>query len=108
MSELPDWLVPHVWHGLLGEIYPSIRAIAIGLGGDRTLTVRYYLDREPHAFDEESLEVVATNISASIGSKLVEHIEIDCQFKTAPLCDLDPLSGFIYCRREYDMPDELS
>ncbi|MEY9533998.1 hypothetical protein [Sinorhizobium fredii] len=106
MSALPDWLILHVWRSLLGEIYPSIRAIAIGWSNNATLIIRYYLDRQPNAFDQESLEVVATNITASVGPEFVEHIEIDFQFQKCPLGELDPLSGFVYCRREYDMSDE--
>ena len=100
---LPDWLIVCVWRALLGEIYPSIRAIALGLSAERTLTIRYYLDRAPIDIDEESLEVVATNISASIGLDKIAHIEIDSQFIMEPIRMLDCLDGFIYCRREYDL-----
>jgi len=100
---LPDWLVLTMWRALLGEIYPSIRAIAVGFDEDSCLLIRYYLDREPIDMDEESLEVVATNVSASTGRQLVDRIDIDCQFTGAAFGALDALDGFIYCRREYDL-----
>ncbi len=100
---LPDWLVLLVWRSLLGEIYPSIRAIAIGIDEDRCLLIRYYLDREPNEMDEESLEVVATNVDAGIGQQSIARIDIDCQFTDAAFGALDALDGFIYCRREYEL-----
>lgn len=100
---VPDWLVLAVWRALLGEIYPSIRAIAVKFDEDSCLLIRYYLDREPIEMDEESLEVVATNVSASTGQQLVARIEIDCQFARVPFGALDALDCFIYCRREYDL-----
>lgn len=100
---VPDWLVLAMWRALLGEIYPSIRAIAVRFDEDSCLLIRYYLDREPIEMDEESLEVVATNVSASTGQQLVARIEIDCQFTRVPFGALDALDCFIYCRREYDL-----
>ena len=100
---LPEWLIVCTWRALLGEIYPSIRAIAVALSENKTLTIRYYLDRAPTEMDYESMETVATNISASIGLEAIAHIDLDCQHATAPFGALDRLDGFIYCRREYDM-----
>jgi hypothetical protein len=65
--------------------------------------IRYYMDRAPTDMDFESMEVVATNLYASIGSDEISHIDLDCQFATASLGDLDYLDGFVYCRREYDI-----
>jgi len=105
MNKLPDWLVLHIWRALLGEIYPSIRAIAAGFEQGE-LTIRYYLDRNPCDFDFESIEVVATNISAAAGSAIIKKVAVQCILETAPLRDINHLSGFIYCRREYDMGTE--
>ena len=102
MDQLPDWLVICVWRALFGEIYPSIRAIAISLNESRHLVIRYYLDRESSEMDQESMEVVATNISAAIGLDRISRIELECQFEVCPLGQLDYLDGFIYCRREYE------
>jgi hypothetical protein len=100
---LPDWLVLCVWRALIGEIYPAIRAIAISLADDRTLLVCYYLDRQPTDFDWESLEVVATNISASIGRDKIPRIDLECKFESDSIGSLECFGGFVYCRREYDL-----
>ncbi|TQJ97610.1 colicin [Achromobacter sp. SLBN-14] len=103
MRTLPDWLVLCVWHALIGEIYPAIRAIALSLSDDRKLFICYYLDRHPKEFDWDSLEVVATNMSASIGKEKISHIDIECKFSMDPIGSLDCFDGFAYCRREYDL-----
>jgi len=102
-ERLPDWIIVCVWRALLGEIYPSIRAIAVALSENQTLMIRYYIDRAPTEMDYESMETVATNISASIGLDAISHIDLNCQYATDPLGNLDCLDGFVYCRREYDM-----
>lgn len=100
---LPDWLMLLVWRSLLGEIYPSIRAVAVGFDEDSCLLIRYYLDREPIEMDEESLDVLASNVDAGIGQQRITRIETDCQFSGVSFGALDALDGFIYCRREYDL-----
>jgi len=102
-ERLPDWVIVCVWRALLGEIYPSIRAIAVALSENRTLMIRYYMDREPTEMDYESMETVATNISASIGLDAISHIDLNCQYAATPLGNLDCLDGLVYCRREYDV-----
>jgi len=103
MKALPDWLVLCVWRALIGEIYPAIRAIALSLTDDRILLICYHLDRQPTDFDWESLEVVATNISASIGQKEISEINLECKFSSGPIGRLEDLEGFVFCRREYDL-----
>jgi hypothetical protein len=102
MKNFPEWLVLCVWRALIGEIYPAIRAIAISLADDRALHICYYLDRQPTDFDWESLEVVATNISASIGQEKICRISLECKFESDSIGKLENLGGFVYCRREYD------
>lgn len=103
MRTSPDWLVLCVWRALMGEIYPAIRAIALSLSDDRTLFICYYRDRHSKEFDWDSIEVVATNISASIGEEKINHIDIECKFSLDPIVSLDCFDGFAYCRREYDL-----
>lgn len=103
MKALPDWLVLCAWRALIGEIYPAIRAIAISLSDDGVLLIRYCLDRSPTDFDWESLEVVATNISASIGQDKISHVDLDCKLVLGSIECLECLDGFIYCRREYEL-----
>lgn len=101
-NQVPDWLMLAVWRALLGEVYPSIRAIALRFDEDGCLLIRYYLDREPIEMDDESLETVATNLSAATGRGQVARIELDRKFAIDRLGSLDELDGFVYCRREYD------
>ncbi|GHU24766.1 hypothetical protein AGMMS50243_28280 [Betaproteobacteria bacterium] len=65
--------------------------------------IRYYMDRTPTEMDYESMEIVATNISASIGLDAISHIDLDCQYATDPIGKLDQLDGLVYGRREYDI-----
>ena len=55
--------------------------------------------------DYESMEVLATDISVETGLdlNLIKGIEIDCQFSSTPIGKIDPLDGFVYARREYDI-----
>jgi hypothetical protein len=104
--KLPDSLVAYMSRALLGEISSSVRAIALSLDDDGTLTIRSYLDRPPTEEDQEIFEVVVTNFSSAIGidlHTLIARIELECQFSALPFTDLEPLDGFIYARREiYD------
>lgn len=101
-AQLPDWLVACFRIALLGEIYPNIRAIAIGYHEGGSVLIRYYLDRQPTEFDLESLEVVATNFDALGGKKQdINKIDIQCVYAEGPKRDLEPLSGFVYSRREH-------
>lgn len=43
---------------LLGMIYSSIWAIAVGFDDKKKITVRYYLDRDPKEEDYENLSEV--------------------------------------------------
>nr|WP_314494213.1 colicin [uncultured Pseudomonas sp.] len=102
-KNLPDWLVACFRIALLGEIYSNIRAIAVGYHNGGSVLIRYYLDRQPTDFDLESLEVVATNLDALGGKKKkIEKIDIQCVFSKEAKKDLDPISGFVYSRREYE------
>jgi len=105
VKNLPDWLIVCLWRALLGEIYSAMRAIAVSLSENRVLMIRCYLDRHPSKMDYESMEVVATNISASTGLDLIARIDINCQYASASLGAVDCLDGFIYCRREYDIKE---
>lgn len=97
---LPDWLISSFRVALLGEIYPSIRAIAVGYSEEEGVLIRYYLDRAVEEFDKESIEVVATNLEATVTEVVLSEIHVECCFSCAAQKDLDPMSGFIYARRE--------
>ena len=51
---LPEWLILWTWQALIGEVYPSIRAIALQYSETNCLLIRYYLDREPTEDDYEN------------------------------------------------------
>jgi hypothetical protein len=108
--KLPAWLVVDMCRVMLGEIYPAIRAIALRLKEDeRHLLIRYYLDREPTEYDEESLDIMATELSAGMGpDDKVDCIDIDLVKYTGPLRDMDRLDGLVYRRRERDMHEICS
>ena len=102
-SNLPEWLMASLWRAMLGEIYPSIRAIAVELSKEKKLRILAYLDREPTEFDEDAFEVIAMNLSASLDLNQVSNISLEFQCSTIPVGKLDMLDGCIYARREYDM-----
>lgn len=100
-TKLPDWLIACFRVALLGEIYSNIRAIAIGYNDGGEVLIRYYLDREPTEFDLESIEIVATNFDALGGKgQEIDKIDVQCKHAEGAKRSLDPLSGFIYFRRE--------
>ncbi|AWK43210.1 colicin [Photorhabdus laumondii subsp. laumondii] len=103
LKTIPDELFIWVSKALLGEIYPAIRAIAVGFNNEKKLlTLRYYLDREPTEEDYESLDIVIANILAHTSSNNdIRGVNDEVVFSTNPFRDLDSLSGFIYIRREY-------
>lgn len=105
MKVIPDWIILGVWRALIGEIYPAIRAVAISISEKNTLVIRYYLEREPVDFDYESLEVVATNVTALVGAHRIPHVRIECEYASKPIGELECLGEFVYSRREYDMED---
>ncbi len=101
LNHLPDWLVACFRIALLGEIYRDIRAIAIGYDGDKTVLIRYYLDREPTDFDFNNIEIVAMNFDALGGkNKDIRTINLECIFSKSAMGNLDQLTGFLYSRRE--------
>lgn len=109
-AKIPDWLVGQFRIALAGEIYPQIRAIAIRYveNDDRKLLIRYYLDRNPMEFDYESIEMVSTELDSITPINYWNRIELECVFSKKLKKDLDPLDGFVYSRREYDMQDNPS
>lgn len=102
-NDFPDWVVSCFRVALLGEIYPSIRAIAVKYEISGKLLIRYYLDREPSDFDRESIEVVATNFEATSPHNFLKKIDVECVFYAGPANRMEALDGFMYARREYEM-----
>lgn len=102
-EQIPDWLCPYLVHAFIGEFYSNIIAVAIGYTKNDDLTIRYYLDREPNDFDFESIETVATNLDSSL-PRQINSLNVECMHcKEKHLRDVDPLSGFFYSIRNYDL-----
>ncbi len=104
--KIPIEIYDSLRRGVLGEIYPQIRAVGAQYK-NRELLLKYYLDREPTDFDNESIEVVATNIEAGMPMGFFKKIDVECVLETRN--DMDPFLDIviIYSRREYDMEDNL-
>ncbi len=79
MKILPDWLAGCLRTALLGEIYPNIRAIAVGYKKGEVL-LRYYLDRQPTEFDYESIEIFATELSSLTPISFFERFNVECMY----------------------------
>ena len=82
---------------LLGMIYPSVRAIAIGHEDMNLLKIIYYLDREPNELDYENINEVSAEICADISFVDVEE---KCIYTISHLKDLDNLSAWVYIRED--------
>lgn len=101
---LPGWLRLWFQFALLGEIYPAVRAVAVGFSESRALTAHFYFDREPTEEDRENMSSVLGEVFANTSSndEITASIE-EFVFSDRPLNQLDPLDGFVYARREYDL-----
>lgn len=100
--QLPDWLRLWFQQALLGEIYPAIRAIAVGFTDSRAMTFRVYFDREPTDDDRENMSCVLTEIFANTSSNdEITGVTEEYWFSNKPLGELDTLDGLVYARREY-------
>ena len=102
MRRVPDWLYLWVSQALLGEIYPSMRAVAVGFDKKRCLLLRYYLDREADESDYESIDRVVNLI---LGNTFfykddIKHVKGEVIFSEKKKNDLDRLGGFVYSRME--------
>lgn len=82
---------------LLGQIYPSIRGIAIGFTGTEKLKLICYLDREPKEDDYDNLGIIGTEICADINFSKAEEI---CIFSKEHFRNLDSLNAWVYMRKE--------
>jgi len=83
---------------LLGEVYPSIRAVAYESDDLKRLKIIYYLDREPNDMDYESLSDVCGEVLADLNFEKVEQI---CEYTLKPFSTLAGNSNLVYRRKEY-------
>jgi len=76
---LPDWLRSNFSRVLLGEIYTSIRAIAVKYSfEEKKLLTRCYLDREAVEDDYETMAIANTEIFAAVGPNLIIDSDMEC------------------------------
>jgi hypothetical protein len=97
-NEIRNKLLLSTQRALLGMIYPSIRAIAVGFDSLKKLKVVIYLDRKEEDFDYENLSVITSEILADINFMSVEEI---CCFSSIKFSSLeDGLVAYVYIRKE--------
>ena len=106
MKSLPSWLRAWIQDALIGEIYPSIRAIAAQFTEEKSLTLRYYLDRDPRDGDFESLSMVmGVILSNTSSSNEIGEVHEECFHSHEILSSIDVLDCLVYARREYELDD---
>lgn len=86
---------------LLGEVYPSIRAVVYKHNPIRKhFTLRFYLDREPDEVDFENIGLVATGFLSHFKFSDFDKVEEECIFNSDQPSKLDIMDGIVYRRRE--------
>jgi hypothetical protein len=85
-----------VQRALLGNIYPSIRAIAVGYEGEEKFKIIYYLDRQPNDEDFESISDVTGKVRGDINFSEVEKL---CIFTSELVSKLDNLVSWVYIKK---------
>lgn len=96
-SQLNQVLRLSMQRALLGEVYPSIRAVAFEVKNLKKLKVIYYLEREPRDMDYESLSDVCGEI---LGDLDFEEVEEVCEYTMKPFSELSSSNNFVYLRKE--------
>ncbi len=100
-KKFPDWLAIWVQKALLGNIYPKLRAVALGYREDRTVVIRFYLESEADDLDREIIDVVCTEILSNTSSnEEVPRLDEELVYTREDLKDISPLSGFVFMRME--------
>ncbi|WP_308993699.1 hypothetical protein QLS71_007985 [Mariniflexile litorale] len=102
--EIRTRLLISMQRALLGMIYPSIRAIAVGFNKTEKLKVICYLDREPIEYDYENINDITGEVCSDIEFVKVEEV---CVFNLKPFSKLDNLDSWVYIRQEKDTADLL-
>jgi hypothetical protein len=82
---------------LLGMIYPSIRAIAVGIQNNNTIKIVYYLDKLPDNADYESISEVSAEMLADFKLNSIDEV---CEYSLMPISQLNCLDCWVYIRQE--------
>lgn len=97
-SNIYQWICSAL---LTGNVYPEIRAVVAQFTPARELTIRYYLDRPPTDFDEDSVDVLLTEVAAHTSSVAdITAVRGEVVYFDGALADFDPLDSIVYTRRE--------
>jgi hypothetical protein len=95
--ELRTLLLISLQRALLGNITPSIRAIAIGFKGQEELIVIFYFDRFP---TQEDKEIVSDTVGEVLGDIKFSKVNELCQYSKEPLSKLSSFAAWVYMRNE--------
>lgn len=99
---LPDWLFLWAAKALIGEVYPQIRAVSVGIDDKRKLHLCYILNEPPTEVDYERADEVLTNILANTSSnEEIAEVEIQCVCSKARLSSINPIGGWVYAESDY-------
>jgi len=98
LSRIPDDIVVHAMSCLNGEISCFIRAVSIRYTF-KSVTFRYYVEREPDDEEREDAEIVLINFDSGHAPKL-ESGDIEFFVTEEPIGNLDPLDFMLYARKE--------
>lgn len=82
---------------LLGAIDVDVRAIAYNYVNHR-IELYVYLDRTPKDYDYEIINIVISELMASVPEILSQKIEITEEHK--PIGELNPYQGWLFVRYE--------
>ncbi len=86
---------------LLGEIYSAIRAIVFSYKPKKkSFLLRFYLDREVTEEDYENVGIVMTEFISNFNYLEFDELLEECHYSKLPISKLEPLDGFVYCKKE--------
>ena len=86
---------------LLGEVYPSIRAVVYKYSSEtKQFLLRYYLDREPIDDDYESAGNVVAEFISNFKFSDFDIVKEECVYSNDPISMFDIMDGMVYCRKE--------
>jgi hypothetical protein len=102
-NEIPIWLRLWMQQALIGAVYPSLRGVAVGYYDDRSVTIRYYIDRPPSDFDHEVIDILCSEVLSNTSSNAeLPALRTEVIFSEDIQSELPPLSGFVFKRMEGD------
>jgi hypothetical protein len=91
-------LVVSASRAMLGQIYPEIRAISVGIIANK-LFIKCYLDRPVNEDDYENLNEISAMILGDFPE--IDKTDEVCEYNMSRFKDLDHLSRFVYIRKEF-------